>query len=126
MYNIDIKERDIMAMKFYEREYLLAKMKADAEYSKELNYKDELKVFLSLSIAEVKGTKLHKEILRIYPDIDPSITLRQLRTMKMLEKMFVESSQKAMELSYKLDGSMSDLSVSIDFNEIDEGTEGIK
>ena len=115
-----------MAMKFYEREYLLAKMKADAEYSKELNYKDELKVFLSLSIDEVKGTKLHKEILRIYPDIDPSITLRQLRTMKMLEKMFVESSQKAMELSYKLDGSMSDLSVSIDFNEIDEGTEGIK
>lgn len=92
-----------------------------------IKYKDRLKVFLSLSIDDIpKSSPLGETLRKVFPNADPNTTLDELRVMKLFDKIFVESSMKAMELSYKLDGSMNDLVEDPDFDEIDVATEGIK
>lgn len=113
-------------MKFGDREWYAEQLLKEKEFTKTVNYKDQLRVLLSLPIKELKGTPLYNKIKSIYKDIDENITVAELRTMKLLEKVFIESSQKSLDLTYKLDGSMADLTVELDFADIDDAIGGIK
>lgn len=91
-----------------------------------LSYRDKLKVFLGMSLEELKGSPVYESIKKRFPDLDDSATLDEARIMLLFDKAFVESSQKSLELMYKLDGSMTGIQVDIDFAEIEELTEDIK
>lgn len=91
-----------------------------------LSYKDKLKAWLSMSIEELKETPLYNILISKYPDISKDATLAELRIIKLFEKVFVESSQKALELSFKLDGSMDDLRVKISYDDLNEAIKEIE
>lgn len=94
----------------------------------ELKFKDRLRVYMSLSLAELKkhGHPLYDVISKKYPNLDESLTVDDARVLKLMEKIFVESSNKSIELSYKLDGSLNDAKVQFDFEEIERLTKGVK
>lgn len=85
-----------------------------------LRYKDKLKVWLSLSVGELKNTPLYKMIKGQYPDLDENATLDEVRIIKLFDKAFVESSFKALEMTWKLDGSMNDVSVKVNFDDLNK------
>lgn len=113
-------------MKFGDELWYKKKYEEIAKAEARLKYKDKLRVFLSFSVKDIKGTPLEQTIRKVFPEVDENATLDELRIMKLFDKVFVESSMKAMELTYKLDGSMNDLAEDPDFDEVDIATEGIK
>jgi hypothetical protein len=102
------------------------RLNAILKHEAKLSYKDKLKVFLSLTVEELAGTPLEETIRRAFPNVNEKTTLDELRLFKLWDKVLVESSMKAMELTYKLDGSMHDLAPDTDFEEIEIATEGIE
>lgn len=113
-------------MKYGDHNYYLDKYKKVAQEQSKLRFKDKLKVWLSLPLIEMKDTSLYKIIKAAYPELSDEATLDEARMTKLFDKIFRESSQKALELSYKLDGSLADMSIDINFDDVDEATEGVK
>lgn len=93
-----------------------------------LNYKDKVKIYLSMTIKELKENNhpIYKTINRVYPDIDENLTLDDARLTKLFDSAIGLGSIKALEMLYKLDGSMSDLSSEPDYDHIAKETEGIE
>lgn len=113
-------------MKYGDHNYYLDKYKKVAQEQSKLKFKDKLKVWLSLPLVEMKDTSLYKIIKSAYPELADEATLDEARMTKLFDKIFRESSQKALELSYKLDGSLADMSIDINFDDVDDATEGVK
>ena len=115
-------------MRFGSYEYQVARKKEQVKQNAMLNYKDRLKVYLSFTIGELESANhpLAKIVLKHYPEISKFATLDDVRVIKMFDNMLTLSSSKALELSYKLDGSMSDLTNEPDYEIIEAETEGIK
>ena len=109
-------------------EWLQLRRKEIIKQEAQFNYKDRLKVYLSFSIQELEemGHPLYKVIKKAFPTIDKSLTLDDARLTKLFESAISLGSIKALELTYKLDGSMSDLSNEPDYETISDETEGIK
>lgn len=115
-------------MKYMSHEYLRERYKAQLKENAELKYKDKVKVFLGFRVKELKemGHPLYKIVKKAFPDLNEEATLDEARITKLFEKVFYESSMKALELTFRLDGSMSDLESEPDYDEIDNATEGVK
>ena len=113
-------------MRYGDQKYYEEKFKKMVDEEKKIKYRDKIRVWLSLTLEDIKETPLGKKIKVLYPEIDEKVTLDELRIMKLFDKVFNESSMKAMELLYKLDGSMKDISVEINFDEIDDNLDGVK
>jgi aminoglycoside phosphotransferase family enzyme len=109
-------------------DYMLEKKREIIKQEAQLNYKDKLKVYLNFDIKELKEMNhpIYNIIKRSYPDIDETLKLDDVRITKLFDNMISLGSTKALELSYKLDGSMSDLTPEPDYDLISEETEGIK
>lgn len=115
-------------IRFGSHEYMLERKREVIKAEAKMNYKDRLKVYLSFNVKELKEMKspLYDIIISKFPDIDENATLDDMRIVKLFDNMISLGSSKAIELSYKLDGSMSDLSNEPDYELIEEETEGIK
>ena len=115
-------------IRFGSHEYMVARKREIAKQEARLNYKDMLKIYLSFSLAELKEIDhpLYEIIKRTFPNLDENATVADARTLKLLDKAIREGSQKSIELTYKLDGSMSDLTVEPNFDELDEVLKGVK
>ena len=109
-------------------EWYLEKYKQQIKETARMNYRDKLKVMLSLDLGTVKeiNSTLYGIIKNEFPNLDDKDTLDTARMTKLMKKVFMESSMKALELTYKLDGSLSDLSVEPDYETLERELEDIK
>jgi len=116
------------SMRYGSHQYYVEKKKALIKEEAKLSYRDKVKVYLSFTLEELEAMDhpLYEIIKKEYPKFPKNATLDEARMTKMFEKIIKEGSNKTLELSYKLDGSMSDLTNEPDFDEIDIATEGIK
>lgn len=115
-------------MKYGSNEWYRKKYQDEVKATANIKYRDKVKVFLGLSLEELEkaGHPLYEIIVKQYPNLDKKATLDEARILKLFDKVFSESSMKALEMLYKLDGSMSDLENEPDYDEVEEATEGIK
>lgn len=115
-------------MKKGSMEWYKAKHRETLRMEAELSYRDKIKVYLNLPLHELKEANpvLYQVVKEKYRTLDDNATLDEARMIKLFEKVFVESSMKALEMLYKLDGSMSDLTNDPDWEEVEAATEGIK
>ena len=115
-------------IRYGSHEYMIARNKEVIKNEAMLNHKDRLRVYLSFNVSELKEMNhpLYAVIKKAFPDIQDDATLDDVRITKLFENMIALGSSKAIELSYKLDGSMSDLAVEPDYDAISEATEGVK
>lgn len=115
-------------VRYGSHQYNLERKKEVIKAEAMLNHRDKLKIYLSYTIGELKEMNhpLYDIIHKAFPTLHENSTIDDARITKLFDKMFREGSIKTLELSYKLDGSMSDLTNDPDFDEIDSATEGIK
>lgn len=115
-------------VRYGSHQYNLERKKEVIKAEARLNHRDKLKIYLSYTIGELKEMNhpLYDIIHKAFPTLHENATIDDARLTKLFDKMFREGSIKTLELSYKLDGSMSDLTNDPDFDEIDSATEGIK
>lgn len=115
-------------MRYGSVEWYRQKNKERLRKEAELSYRDKLKVHLNIPLIELKETNptLYEMVMKKYPLIDERATLDEARMIKLFEKVFVESSMKAIEMLYRLDGSMSDLTNDPNYEEVERATEDIK
>lgn len=108
--------------------YNVARKKEVIKQEAQLNYRDKLKVYLSFTIKELEEMNhpIHAIVKKHFPEAQDSMTLDDIRFVKFFDKLLREGSIKMMELSFKLDGSMSELTNEPDYDEIDEATKGVK
>lgn len=108
--------------------YYVERKKEVIKQEARLSHRDKLKIYLSYTLEELKEMNhpLYDIVHKAFPELHEKATIDDARLTKLFDKMFREGSIKTLELSYKLDGSMSDLVNDPDFDEIDEATEGIK
>lgn len=115
-------------MKFYSYKYQKERAKEALKQQALLNGKDILRIYLSYTLDELKLMKnpLYDKLIKAYPNLPNNMTIMEMRTMELLDKVFIQKSIKAIELTYKLDGSFDDTSTPPDFDTQEELTEGIK
>lgn len=115
-------------MKYGSSEYYRERYRDVVKEEAKLKYRDKVKVFLSFSLKELKAAKhpLYDVIMKKFPTMDEDATLDEVRIFKLFEKVFNEGSMKALEMTYRLDGSMNDLVNEPDYEELDEALEDIK
>lgn len=109
-------------------EYMVERRKEVIKQEAQMSYRDHLKVYLSFSLKELKQMKspIYDIVKNAFPSMDENTTLYDARVTKLFDKIFRESSMKALELTFKLDGSMSDLTNEPNYDEVTENTGGIK
>lgn len=114
--------------RFGTHEYMKMKKQEVIKQEAEMNYKDQLKIYLSFNVKELKemGSPLYDLVIKKFPNADEDFTLNEARFYKLFEKVISESSMKALELTFKLDGSMSDLTSEPDYDSIAEATKEVK
>jgi len=112
-------------LKYGNYDYYTKKKKTVLKQEAMLSYKEKIRVWLSLPLSELKNTPLYNAIKNNY-DVPDEATLDEVRIIKMFDKALVEGNTKILEMLYKLDGSMSDLTVSIDYGDFDETTEDVR
>lgn len=115
-------------MKFGSHEWYRQKYKEQQRIEAELRYRDKLKVFLGIRLEELKEAKhpLYAIIKKEFPDLDDMMTIDEARITKLLKKVFTESSMKALELTYKLDGSLTDIVNEPNYDLVERETKDIK
>lgn len=107
------------------REYI-ARNKQIAEHEAELNYREKIKVWLSLTKGELSNTPLFKMISDQYPDLPDGVELEEVIIIKLFEKILKQDSQRALEHLHKLTGAMDDQSIRVSFTNLYEATKGIE
>lgn len=109
-------------------EWYIQKYKDTRREEAQLRYRDKLKVFLGLNLQELKeaGHPIYDIVKKAFPNLDEMATLDEARIVKLFDKIFNESSLKALELTYRLDGSMSDLENDPDYERVERETVDIK
>ncbi len=112
-------------MKQFSREWYIEKNKEVVKEAAMLDYRDKIRVWLSLPIDELKSTPLYQMITDKYPGIE-HLTLDEARIIKLFEKIFKENSQRALEFSYKLDGSMDETKIRVSHEDLYAAVEDIK
>lgn len=115
-------------IRYGSHEYMMERNREVIRTEAQLNHKDRLRVYLSFKVDELKEMKhpLYGIIKKAFPEIQDDATLDDVRITKLFENMISLGSSKAIELSYKLDGSMSDLAVEPDYDAINDATKGVK
>ena len=108
----------------YERLY-----KEEAQNLAKISYNNRLKVWLSRSLSDIRGTDLYGMIKEAFNgNISDDTTMDEVRIQALLKNMLRggTSGIKAIELTYKIDGTLNNLEADVDLEEIEESTEGIK
>lgn len=115
-------------MKIGSHEWYRQKYRDKVRNENKLKYREKLQVYLSLELREIKGIspELYEDIKKAFPEMDERLTLDEARMNKLFRKIFAESSLKALEMSYKLDGSFNELDNDPNFDLVERETEGIK
>lgn len=115
-------------MRFGSHEWYVRKYKEQQKLEAELKYRDKLKVFLGLNLGELKEADhpLYEIIKKEFPTMNDKMSLDEARMTKLLKKVFMESSMKALELTYKLDGSLTDITNDPDYDLVERETSDIK
>lgn len=92
-----------------------------------LSNREKFKVSLSLTLKDLKVMKhpLYDVIKQKYPKLSDETRISDARDFKLLEKVFTESSMKALEMTYKLDGSLTDIKNEVDYETIEQMTEDV-
>jgi hypothetical protein len=109
-------------------DYMVMKHRELVEKEATLTYKDKLRAYLSFSLAELEEMNhpLFDIIDKKFPDLPKHYTLDDVRMTKLFQNIIELGSTKGIELTYKMDGSMSDTERPIDYDAINKETEGIK
>lgn len=115
-------------MRFGSAEWYSEKYKRIIKETAKLKYRDKLKVYLSLSLGELRenGSPLYDIVKKEFPEMTDDMSLDEARMTKLFKKVFMESSMKALELTYRLDGSLSDITNEPDFDELEEALKEVK
>lgn len=92
-----------------------------------LSNREKFKVSLSLTLKDLKVMKhpLYDVIKQKYPKLADETRISDARDFKLLEKVFTESSMKALEMTYKLDGSLTDIKNEVDYETVEKMTEDV-
>lgn len=109
-------------------EFMKARQQEVLRLESEISYKNKVKIYLSFDLGELKtiNQELYELVKKAYPMLDDTATLDDVRITRLFDSAIRQGSIKAIELLYKLDGSMSDLTSEVDYAAIAEETEGIK
>lgn len=115
-------------MRYGSHKYMVAKKKEMLKAEAALSYRERLRILLTFSMEELKEMKhpIYDIVMKHFPNLPEQATLDDARFIKFFDKMFRESSTKVLEMSFKLDGSMSDLVNDPNYHEIEEATKGVK
>lgn len=115
-------------MRVGSHKWLVERKKETLRQEAALSYRDKLKVYLTFTLEELKEMKhpLYDIVKKTFPNLPETATLDDARFVKFFDKLFRESSTKVMEMSFKLDGSMSDLTNDPDYAEVEEAMKGVK
>lgn len=109
-----------MAKIDYEKLY-----KLEAEKLAKISYKKRLKTWLGQSLRDIQGTELFGEIKEAFNDnVDLDTTLDEIRIQTLMRNILKGgvSGMKAIELSYKIDGTLNEVEADVDLEEIEEKT----
>lgn len=114
-----VKEKD----EFYGRLYNL-----EAQKLAEMSYAKRVKHALERPIGSFAGNALYSEIKEAFNgEIEDNVILDEVRVMTLFRQLIKggTAGMKAMELTYRLDGSLTNIESDVDYDEIKEGTEGV-
>mgnify|MGYP003558508269 FL=1 len=78
---------------------------------------------MNMKLKDLEGFPVYERLVKL--GYDTEMMIKEIRMNELLRKGLVEGSMKALELSFKLDGSLSDITIDVNFEEIEEETEGI-
>ena len=122
------KKKETKGVRYGSHEYMVKRQTEVLKQEARLSYKNKLKVYLSFSVKELKEMKhpLYDIVIKAFPTIDENATLDDARITRLLDSALRLGSIKAIEMTYKLDGSMSDLAAEPNYDLIEEETEGVK
>ena len=115
-------------MRIGSHEYVSERYKEVMVQEATLSYRNKLRAYLSFSLKELKelNHQLYDIVSKKFPDMPEEYTLDDLRITSLMNNMITLGSMKAVELSYKIDGTMSDTEMPIDHNAIEEEIGGIE
>lgn len=102
--------------------------KMEAQSLAKMSYNNRLKVWFARPLKDIEGTHLYGVIKEAFEgEIDGNTTLDEVRIQTLLKSMIKGGTAgiKAIELTYKLDGSLGNAEADVDLDEIEENTEGI-
>lgn len=102
--------------------------KLEAQELSKVSYSARLKVVLGMKIKDLKGTPIYGAIAQAFEgQVDDNMTMDEARIYQLMRSVMQGGSigLRAIELSYKLDGSLNSPEVDVDLDEIDSATEGI-
>lgn len=102
--------------------------KLEAQNLAKISYNNRLKVWLGRSMGEIKGSHLYGIIAEAFEgQVDDEMTLDEVRIQTLLKNMLRGGTAgiKAIELTYKIDGTLNNVEADVDLEEIEESTEGI-
>lgn len=112
-----------MAKIDYEKIY-----KEEAQRLAKISYNNRLKVWLGRSLKDISGTFLYGRIKEAFNgEISDDTTLDEVRIQTLIANMLKGGTAgiRAIELTYRIDGSLSSVEQDVDLDEIEEKTEGI-
>lgn len=111
-----------------DKDFYIRQKKLLQEQEKDYTYKDELRVWLNqpLSFFKENHHDLYLMIKKKFKNADDNMTLNEVRMTKLFENAFLLNSNKAIELTYKLDGSMNELAKEVDLSDVIENIGGIE
>ena len=113
----------------------MAKIDYDRLYKEEaanlakISYNNRLKVWLGRSLKDIAGSELYGLIKEAFNgNISDDTTLDEVRIQTLIKNMLSGGTAgiKAIELTYKIDGTLNNIEADVDLDEIEESTEGIK
>lgn len=102
--------------------------KLEAQNLSKISYNNRLKATLSLTMKDIKGTHLFGAIQEAFEgQADDNMTLDEIRIHTLLKNMLKGGTAgiKAIELTYRIDGTLNNVEAEVDIEEIEESTEGI-
>ena len=94
----------------------------------EISYSKRLKIVLDKRIKDLVGTKLYSDIKEAFDnEISEEATMDEVRVMTLFRNILKggTAGMKALELTYRLDGSLVNIEKEVDFEEVEEGTKGV-
>lgn len=94
----------------------------------EMSYAKRVRMALDKPIKDFAQNKFYAEIKEAFNnEISDDVTVDEVRVLTLFRQMLKggTAGMKAMELTYRLDGSLNNLDSEVDFDDFKEGTEGI-
>lgn len=122
--------KEIKMFKFGSQEDYEKLYKLEAQKLATIGYAKRVKTILGSPVKAFAGTPIERALEEAFEGdiVDKNMTLDEARVMMLMKQMFKmgPTGLKAIELSYRIDGTFDNKEINIDLDEIENQTEGIE